>query len=930
MILHPDVLKGRRSRLGCGRRLLAGIFLLVCPLALRPQELVIPAERITADAGLFNDVIYCMFQDRSGFIWLGGSLGVTRHDGIHFRVFRRANTLPRPLSSDYVLSIAQDPGGDLWLGTVGGLNRMEIASESFTAYRHDPQDPRSIPDDGINHLCASKSRPGLLWVSTRKGLGLFDTKTGECRSFRADPSRPGSLASDQVNMVYEDSLRRVWVATSGGLQRFLPASGSFESFRHDPANENSLGNDGVFEIFESPRFPGILWLGSAGNSLSRFDTDRNSWQRYSPPEVHLVDPGANAVFFISDYPDDPGAMLLGTQNGLHWFDHTRGAWRRIVLQDQFGERGDPRDEPINSVFHDRSGMCWVSVGNRGLFKCLPQPDFFRRHLNRGIGVDPVAANRVLGMSEGDPGRIWLATSAGAFRYAPESGVYERFPLAAGRPDMAGFNRVFRILQTRRGEVWASTVGGLVRFDPRSGEEEVFAARADDPATLGFTAVAMIRDDSRGDVWIASDFCLLRWDSRDRAFKRYLHDADDPGSLSASHVNPVMEDREGNVWIGTENGLNLYDRDRDRFRRYYLDPPDPSKETQNYIMILHQDLQGRIWIGTSNGLNRMERSQAGVRFQHFSAPGSTLRNFILGIAGDDGENLWISSAAGLSRFNMKSGTFTVYDSRDRVPAFALTYGSYLRLKNGEIFFGGLQGMLSFKPWLARSNRTVPPLAFTDIQVWRRPVAIGGDSPLPRSIVLAPDLVLSHRQNSLGVSFAALSYVRPDKNQYAFRLDGRDDSWHDLGFEHSVNLDNLSSGRYRLRVRGSNNEGVWNQDGVSLAIRIRPPWWQAWWFRLLVLLAVAAVLVQLNRTRARLLAARIRTEMAMDNYFDKFGISAREREIIHLLLRGKSNREIEDALFISVSTVKSHANHIFQKLKVKNRAQLITLFKNLQVK
>jgi ligand-binding sensor domain-containing protein/DNA-binding CsgD family transcriptional regulator len=892
--------------------------------------MVIPAERVTADAGLFNDFVYSVFQDRSGFIWLGGSLGVARHDGVHFRVFRRANTLPRPLSSDYVLSIAQDPSGDLWLGTIGGLNRMEIASESFTAYRHDPRDPRSIPGDFISHLCVSKSRPGLLWVSTKNGLGLFDTKTGQCQRFRADPSRPGSLASDQVRMVIEDSRQRVWVATDGGLQRFLPASASFESFRHDPVNGNSLGSEGVFEIFESPRQPGILWMGGAGNSLSRFDPDRNSWRRYSPPDTYPAAPRANAIFYITDYPDDPNALLLGTQNGLYWFNHAQDSWRRIVLQDQFGERGDPRDEMILSVFHDRSGMCWVCVDNRGLFKCLPQPDLFRRHLNRNAGVDSVAANRVLGLCEDDPGRIWLATAAGAFRYTPESGTYERFPLATGRTDMAGFNRVYRIHRTRRGEIWASTVGGLVRFDPRSGEEEVFAARADDPATLGFTAVAMIRDDSRGDVWIASDFCLLRWDSRARAFKRYLHDANDPGSLSASHANPVMEDREGNVWIGTENGLNLYDRDRDRFTRYYLDPPDPSRETQNYVMILHQDLRGRIWVATSNGLNRMERSQAGVRFQHFSAPGSTLCNFIMGIVEDDEENLWISSAAGLSRFNMQSGTFSEYDSRDRVPAGALTYGSYLRLKSGDIYFGGLKGMFSFKPWLARINRYAPPLAFTDFQVWRRPVAIGGDSPLPRSIVLAPDLVLSHRQNSLGFSFAALSYVRPDKNQYAYRLDGRDDSWHDLGFEHSVNLDNLRPGRYRLRVRGSNNEGLWNEEGITLAIRIRPPWWHTWWFRVLSLLVVAAVVVQLNRTRARRLAARIRNETALENYFDKFGISTREREIIHLLLRGKSNHEIEDALFISVSTVKIHVYHIFQKLNVKNRAQLIALFKNLQVK
>lgn len=910
---------------------MACLALLALSPALRPQELVLPAERITADAGLFNDTISCVFQDRTGFIWLGSSIGIIRHDGIHFRVFRRANTLPRPLSNDYILSIAQDPGGDLWLGTIGGLNRMEIASESFTVYRHDPRDPRSIPGDFINHVCASTSRPGWLWLSTPHGLGLFDTRTGECQCFRADPSRPGSLASDEVYMVFEDARRRAWVATSGGLQRFLPGSGRFQSFRHEPGNVNSLGDDLVPEIFESPRQPGILWVGGGGNVLSRFDPDRNRWQRYSPPDAQPADPRANAITFIRDYPDDSGALLVGTLSGLQRFEPAQGAWRRIVLLDQFGERGDPRDEKIFSVFPDRSGMCWVSVNNRGLFKILPQPDFFRRHVNENAGVDPVAANQVLGMSEDDQGGIWLATPAGAFRYAPASGAYERVALAAGRKDSAEFNRVYRIQQTRRGDVWASTVGGLVRFDPRSGEEEIFAARADDPATLGFTAVAMIGDDSQGDVWIASDFCLLRWDSRARAFRRYLHDANDPGSLSASHVNPVMEDREGNVWIGTENGLNRYDRDRDRFTRFYLDPPDPSKETQNYIMILHQDRSGRIWVGTSNGLNRMERTPDGVRFQHFGAPGSTLRNFILGIVEDDRENLWISSAAGLTRFDMKSETFSEYDSRDRVAGgTTLTYGSALRLRGGEIYFGGLKGMLSLRPWLERTQLYVPPMAFTDMQIWRRPVAIGGDSPLPRSIILAPDLVLSHRQNSLSISFAALSYVRPDRNQYAYRLDGRDGSWFDLGFEHSLNLDNLRPGRYRLRVRGSNSEGLWNEEGISLAIRIQPPWWQTWWFRLLALLGVVAVLVQLNRTRARRLAARVRNEMAMDDYFDKFGISAREREVILLLLRGKSNHEIEEALFISVSTVKCHVNRIFQKLKVKNRTQLLALFKNLQVK
>ena len=249
---------------------------------------------------------------------------------------------------------------------------------------------------------------------------------------------------------------------------------------------------------------------------------------------------------------------------------------------------------------------------------------------------------------------------------------------------------------------------------------------------------------------------------------------------------------------------------------------------------------------------------------------------------------------------------------------------------NFFSGAVLGMFSFKPWLARFNRYVPPLAFTDIQVWRRPVAIGGTSPLRSSIALASDLVLPYDQNSLTLSFAALSYIRPEKNQYAYRLDGRDGSWHDLGFEHSVNLDNLKPGRYRLRVRGSNNEGVWNEDGISLVLQIRPPFWQTWWFRLLAALTFIVFFVQLNRTRARRLAERIKTEAAMDHYCDQYHITAREKEIIRIVLKGKSNHDIEDELFISMGTVKNHIYRIFRKLGVKNRGQLIAHFKNLTLK
>ncbi|TFG75762.1 MAG: hypothetical protein E4H23_10355, partial [Chrysiogenales bacterium] len=792
--------------------------------------------------------------------------------------------------------------------------------------------PDSLTGNLINSLCKWSARPGFLWVATADGgLGLFDTKTGKCRSFRSDPSRPGTLGSNNVRMVLEDSRQRIWVGTADGFHRFLPESERFEVFRHDPQNANSIGDNSVFEIFESKSQPGIIWVGTDRSYLQRFDPQRNSWQRFRLPAAALPDPYSNRVYFINECPDNPEMLLVGTHQGLYMFHMRRGSWQRVVLQDQFNGEGNPRDEFIGGIFHDRSGGCWVSVYGRGLLKFKPQPTLFRQHVNFTSREDSQEQFRIHGLAEDPGGGIWVgAGPAGLYRYDPGSGAAERFSLGPANPGPADFDTVGLLCLTREGELWAATAGGLVRFDPRTVRKELFPARDDDPATLGFTRVASIREDSRGDVWIGSDFCLLRWQRQTRTFKRYRHDANDPGSLSNSHVNPILEDRAGNIWIGTESGLNLYDRGRDKFTRYFLDPPDLDKETQNYVMMLHQDAQGRLWVGTSNGLNLMTAASTGMHFEHYSAPGSTLRNFILGIIEDDAENLWISSSGGLSRFSMQTRTFTEFDSRDGVSPIQFIYDSRLRRQNGEIFFGGSLGLLSIKPWLSRPNRYVPPLAFTDIRIHNRPVAIAPASPLKKSIILAEDIVLPHNQNNLTFSFTALSYIRPDMNQFAYRLDGRDSAWNDLGFEHTVTLDNLKPGRYRLRVRGSNNEGVWNQKGISLGLLIRAPFWQTWWFRGLLTLAAIVLFIYWYRTRIQRLAARIKTEAAMDHYFNKYRISTREKEIIQYLLKGKSNKEIEDALFISIGTVKNHIYRIFQKLGVKNRGQLSALFKNLQIK
>jgi len=244
--------------------------------------------------------------------------------------------------------------------------------------------------------------------------------------------------------------------------------------------------------------------------------------------------------------------------------------------------------------------------------------------------------------------------------------------------------------------------------------------------------------------------------------------------------------------------------------------------------------------------------------------------------------------------------------------------------GELFFGGPNGLTCFFPQDIRDNPHVPPVVITDVEVFNHRRSLSGDFKRLGRLRLGPgDRIVSF-------AFAALSFSDPRRNRYAYRIEGLDDEWIDIGNRHEVTVSNLRPGSYVFRVKGANNHGVWNEQGAALAITMSSPWWQSWWFRLPVFLLLLLALIQWNRSRTRRMAARIRTEAAMDKFYEKHGISEREKEILMLVLRGKSNKEIEDALFIAMGTVKNHIYNIYQKVGVKNRAQLMTLFKNLQVK
>jgi DNA-binding CsgD family transcriptional regulator len=243
------------------------------------------------------------------------------------------------------------------------------------------------------------------------------------------------------------------------------------------------------------------------------------------------------------------------------------------------------------------------------------------------------------------------------------------------------------------------------------------------------------------------------------------------------------------------------------------------------------------------------------------------------------------------------------------------GAWFLSQNGEMFFGGINGFNSFNPHQVKDNPFLPPIVLTDFFTLKKQVYSDGPISSQDRIHLTTD------DRYIFFEFAALCFSDTGKNQYAYMLEGRDTSWVYQGADREVTVTDLTKGKYVLRVKASNNHGVWNEEGFSIQIEVSRPFLEKTWFKILVALVLIALVVWIYRTRKTQQLLQSDDEENLKRFFKKHKISSREQDIIRLILQGKGNKEIGQKLFISKNTVRNHTHNIYQKLNVKNRFHLI---------
>ncbi|MDB4883859.1 MAG: methyl-accepting chemotaxis sensory transducer [Gemmatimonadetes bacterium] len=815
-------------------------------------------RQLTPDNGLSSSLVQSIVQDSQGFLWLGTRKGLNRYDGSSFTIYRHKADDSTSVADNNTAIVFEDRQKTLWVGTPLGLSRYDRERDAFVNYF-------IVAHDSVE-VTAIVEAQETLWLATARGLFKFDRATGKATPYLADQF--GKLV---LSALFEDSRKHLWIGTRGNSARELDlGTGQVKSWTIDPDNSQSptlLRGKDVRTFAEGA--DGAIYMGMMDGGLARLNSTTGSVTLFQHDPADPQSLAIDAVHAL--LLDGTRGMWVGTENGgLDYFDFAT----RKFQHNKF-DPNNPSGLNSNSIWalhRDPTGTLWVGTFAGGVNISRQNGNAIRRFRSVAGDATSLSFNSVMGFLQDRSGALWVATDGGGLnKFDRATGKFVHYSTQSSNLNS---DAVLAIAEDKLGKLWIGTWAGAVsRFDPQTGRFTPYTPKNSGIADDG---VFGMYTDRAGLVWVGTNTKgLQRIDPATGAISTFLL-----GKGAESQIRIITETTDGMLLLGTSGGGMLEFDPRTSRKRYYVAGKDGL--SGNTIQAILESEPNVVWIGTSNGLDRLDRRTS--KIDHFTEADGLAGSAVSGLALDDAHRLWVSGDRGITRFDPTTKKGKTYTVADGLQGSEFNAGAYYRAPDGALFFGGSQGFNMLLPASITENTHVPPVAITGFQLFNKPVVIGAPgSPLEASIGATQKLVLHHDQSVFTLEFAALDFTAPDKNQYAYKLEGLDKSWNEVGSKRSASYTNLPAGTYTFRVKGTNNDGVWNDQGASLEIKIVPPFWASWWFRTFVLIAVGAALRYVLRAQRerRVSLERMNASLAQAAERDRSTQKYLEKNVIEVL-------------------------------------------------
>ncbi len=794
-------------------------------------------KHLTPDNGLSSSVITSIFQDHKGFIWIGTYDGLNRYDGINFVVYKNSLTDSSSLSDD-VRTMIEDHDKNLLIGTNAGLCKYNRDKDNFLNYMVDKSSPlRGI---GCVVIKIAEDSFGNLWLATSVGLIYFDRIKNRIIKYTHDANNPESISDDNVESVLIDKRARLWVSTRKGLNLFIPETGTFKNITHGESETDDLSNTYFLDMVEDRR--GDLWFGSnegmyvlknnPGANITRFiHYKHNDQDKFSLSSNRIK----------SFCADNSGNLWIGTENkGINFFEKENQRFWSYRRDDY-----DPKSlnsESVQAICQDKSGNLWVGTFTSGLNVAIKNSDAIIPYQTLPGAPYSLSNNSVLSFLEDHQGQIWIGTDGGGLNiFNKKTNRFLRFNVENSH---LSSNAILSLYEDSSNQIWIGTwAGGLVRYDSKT---KSFISFTTKNSGIRDDNIFAITGGDNNDLWLGSfEHGLIHYQIRENKFTSIT-----PANsgLASKMITKILKYSKGNFLIGCSNCFQIFSPDENRFTTYIHNPDNANSLSSPSLFDILVVNDSCIWVGTKNGLNLFNPKTKS--FTRYFEKDGLPDNVIKGLAMDNSGALWVTTNKGICRFDFKQGKFKNLTKDDGLQSNEFHDRSILKTKSGALLMGGTKGFNIVYPEKIVENKSIPDILITDLKILNKGVRPGAEnSPLIQNITETKTLTLSHKQSVLTFYFAVMDFTAPEKNQYAYKMEGFDKEWIYSGNKSEATYTNLNPGQYVFSVKGSNNDGVWNEKGVSIRIIVLPPWWGTWWFRLIVIFTIIFIVLSIFLSRVR---------------------------------------------------------------------------------
>ena len=819
------------------------------------QDPKIYIEPLQSEQGLTDHEFNCIMQDHKGFIWLGAKNGLYRHNGYEITLVS-AQLGCESCSFGGIYKILEDRFGLLWLYTTTGLRIYDPEKErSMLVY---PQlVENSEPDNWTNYNMVLDST-GNIWSSCKTGLIKISCTVNSRKQvtretiFKSGPKRAFTpqhiFLSPQkdspenlVGSLYVDAPGNIWVGSMDGLYLFRKGSSDFIRMDKGISRENQnslLWVTGILQIDEDSYF--ILSM----QKLYLLTNVKNLLISSNPTNallnVKLIHTPGTYISFLS--VDRKKNILLGVDKKVYLIRKLPES-NEISFEEINFNPANPNNFIVNNLCEDRSGIFWTTRENIGALKFKMGNLLFTKYENLKIhNLENSTVNYIQKDNHGD---LWISLNTeGLYKVQPLQNKVTRYDPGPGK-----IITCFKPSSSRE-IFWIGCDEGMLELNPHSGKFRDLIHDSKLADTLRWATVFDILED-RGQLYLATSLGVFVYTISDKKLYRLSPDH----SVSLYEAFSLIKLNDGEIWtaIAQKGILKIHFDPKSGI--FSLEPvtiqdiPIDFKIDILNLNRLFQDKNGFIWITDESGIHRANQKNGEIT--HFKLFDNTDFQHVLSATPDDHNNLWLGTRSRLCRFNMTDAKVDIFEECDGIPALQYSRNSVFRDKEGRIYFGGTGGFYSFYPDSLKTNTYIPPVVITDFLLFNKSVKVktSGNTILTRNISYTKSIDLQHNQNDLTFEFAALDYNQPSRNKYAYKLEGYDKEWISTDSKSRIaTYTNLDPGTYVFKVKGSNNQGIWNNEGTSLTIEIHRTWWASL-FALSIYILVSLCLI-LGYTRWRL--------------------------------------------------------------------------------